>query len=323
MDRPGGLSHWAAKLKVEMPRGPREILEERFPQIYDELETLFENSRDVARRELAEQLNQAVRRLRIAPDETELCATLGGVVERFASGAALFRISGPLVGNERIEFTLSLAPALAAAVESRDPLAAAATPGEVSAALVEFFGHSPDARVFLFPLEVRESVPALIYCWGTVQVAAIELLAQVAGAVWSAIPVEPERAPASDLVTIAAAAPAQQSSVSRWDAMPEAERQMHLRAQRFARVQAAEMRLYHADLVQTGRTQRNLYELLRQPIDAARATFQAQFFVNCPSMVDYLHLELTRTLANDDTDLLGSSYPGLLHAGSIFAGPSV
>ena len=27
-------------------------------------------------------------------------------------------------------------------------------------------------------------------------------------------------------------------------------------------------------------------------------------------MVDYLHLELLRTLANDDADLLGSEYPG-------------
>uniref|UniRef100_Q023X8 Uncharacterized protein n=1 Tax=Solibacter usitatus (strain Ellin6076) TaxID=234267 RepID=Q023X8_SOLUE len=303
-------------MRVAMPRGPREILEERFPQIYDELERLFESSRDAACREMAEQLNQAVRRLRIAPDETELCATLGGAVERFATGGALFRIAGQLAGNERIEFTLSSAPAVAAAVEARDPLVAAATPGEVSTALIEFFGHSPDARVFLFPLEVREAVPALIYCWGTVQVAAIELLAQVAGAVWSAIPLEePEPAPASELVTIAPAPappPQSQASVSTWDAMPAAEQQAHLRAQRFARVQAAEMRLYHADLVQTGRTQRNLYELLRQPIDAARATFQAKFFANCPSMVDYLHLELARTLANDDTELLGSSYPGPL-----------
>jgi hypothetical protein len=29
-------------------------------------------------------------------------------------------------------------------------------------------------------------------------------------------------------------------------------------------------------------------------------------------MVDYLHLELTRTLANEDPDLLGSTYPGPL-----------
>jgi hypothetical protein len=94
--------------------------------------------------------------------------------------------------------------------------------------------------------------------------------------------------------------------------MTPGEQRLHLSAQRFARVQAAEMRLYHADLVQRGRSHRNIYDLLRQPIDAARETFRARFFAKCPSMVDYLHLELTRTLANDDSDLLGSSYPGPL-----------
>jgi len=303
-----------------MPRGPRQVLEERFPQISDELESLFENSRDVARRELAEQLNQAVRRLRIAPDAEELCATLSGAAERFATGATLFHITGPLAANDRIELPLSSAPALAAAVESRDPLIAAAIAGEISAALVAFYEHAPGTRVSLFPLDVRESVPALIYCWGTVQVAAIELLAQVAAAVWSAIPEPvPEPEPAAQLVTISLAPgsvplpePETPRVVSGWDAIPPAEQQIHLRAQRFARVQAAEMRLYHADLVQNGRAHRNLYEILRQPIDAAREAFHAQFFSICPSMVDYLHLELTRTLANDDTDLLGSTYPGPL-----------
>ena len=176
-------------------------------------------------------------------------------------------------------------------------------------------------RAFVFPLDVREAVPALIYCWGSVQVAAIELLAQVASAVWSAFPVpepepEPQPEPADQLVTIAPApapepVPEAPRSSSTWEAMPADEQQIHLRAQRFARLKAAEMRLYHADLVQTGRTHRNLYEILRQPIDSARETFHSQFF-SCPSMVDYLHLELTRTLANDDTDLLGSTYPGPL-----------
>jgi hypothetical protein len=85
-----------------------------------------------------------------------------------------------------------------------------------------------------------------------------------------------------------------------------------LRAQRFARVQVAEMRLFHAEVVQVGRSRRNLYEALRQPIEDARQAFRARFFTGCPSMVDYLHLELTRTLANDDPDLLGSTYPGPL-----------
>ena len=31
-----------------------------------------------------------------------------------------------------------------------------------------------------------------------------------------------------------------------------------------------------------------------------------------PTMVDYLHLELVRSLANDDAILLGPNYPGPL-----------
>ena len=79
-----------------------------------------------------------------------------------------------------------------------------------------------------------------------------------------------------------------------------------------ARVQVAEMRLFEADAVQSGRAQRSLYEALRHPIDAAREIFRHTFFAPCASMVDYLDLELTRTLANDDADLLGKTYPGPL-----------
>jgi hypothetical protein len=75
-------------------------------------------------------------------------------------------------------------------------------------------------------------------------------------------------------------------------------------------VQVAEMRLRNAAAVQSGRLRRNLYNSLRDPIDAARNAFRKEFFAKCPTMVDYLHLELTRTLANDDADLLGKEYPG-------------
>jgi hypothetical protein len=179
----------------------------------------------------------------------------------------------------------------------------------VSAPLVELLAHTPDTRVSIFPVLAGEKIAALVYCWGTVQVAALELLAQVASAVWSAIPVPPPQ-----LITIAAAPNAEPAKPkpAAWQDLMAAEQQIHLRAQRFARVQAAELRLYHADVVQVGRTRRNLYEALRQPIDDARQSFRTQFFTDCPSMVDYLHLELTRTLANDDPDLLGSTYPGPL-----------
>ena len=293
-----------------MPFGPRQLLEHRISEISTELELLFEGACDHARREQAEQLNQAVRRFRIAPDPGELCATLADAAARLASGTILFRVAEGTATSDRIEVPLGDAPALAAAAESQDPLIAAATPGEVSAPLVELLGHTPDMRVSILPVVAGEKVAALVYCWGTVQVAALELLAQVASAVWSAIPVPPPR-----LVSIAMAAdppPVQAKPAAAWQELPPAEQQIHLRAQRFARVQAAEMRLYHAEVVQVARGRRNLYEALRQPIDDARQAFRTRFFAGCPSMVDYLHLELTRTLANDDPDLLGSTYPGPL-----------
>jgi hypothetical protein len=293
-----------------MPFGPRQLLETRIAEISAELELLFESARDDARREHAEQLNQAVRRLRIAPDPDELCATLADAAARLASGAILFRVAEGTATSDRIAVPLGDAPALAAAAESHDPLIAAATPGEVSAPLAELLAHEPETRVSIFPVMGGARVAALLYCWGTVQVAALELLAQVASAVWSAMPV-----PSPQLVSIAlpeAPPPVQAKPVFAWQDLPPAEQQIHLRAQRFARVQAAEMRLYHGDVVQAARGRRNLYEALRQPIDDARQVFRTRFFEGCPSMVDYLHLELTRTLANDDPDLLGSNYPGPL-----------
>jgi hypothetical protein len=293
-----------------MPLGPRQLLEQRIADLSTELEVLFEGARDDARREQAEQLNQAVRRLRIAPDPGELCATLADAAARLASGAILFRVSGGTASSDRIDVPLCDAPALAATAESQDPLIAAAAPGEVSAPLVELLAHAPETRVSIFPVSAGDHVGALVYCWGAVQLAALELLSQVASAVWSAIPVPPPQ-----LVTIAAApdsSPVKPRPAVVWQDLVAAEQQIHLRAQRFARVQAAELRLYHADVVQVGRSRRNLYEALRQPIDDARQAFRTRFFTDCPSMVDYLHLELTRTLANDDPDLLGSTYPGPL-----------
>ena len=57
---------------------------------------------------------------------------------------------------------------------------------------------------------------------------------------------------------------------------------------------------------------RVLYGALAEPIDAARASFRESFFGPCPSMVDYLHLELLRTLAHDEPELLGETYPGVM-----------
>jgi hypothetical protein len=85
---------------------------------------------------------------------------------------------------------------------------------------------------------------------------------------------------------------------------------LRLRAQRFARVRVAEIQLYEAAAVQSGRAARNLYQALRPQIDSAREAFRERFLTAGQPVSDYLHAELVRTLANEDAELLGPDYPG-------------
>ena len=272
-------------------------------------ETLYAETRHQARRELSTELNQAVRRLCQSATLEELAATLADIAARFAGAAEVFLISGGVAKSQKmdLEIPLASAAALAGAVESRDPVVTITTAGEVSAALVERLKHTPDGRAYINPIVVKDSVPALLYAWGEAQREApgpaLELMAQVAAAQWVGLLPPP---PAMELVSIAPLAQVKTA----WESLAAEEQQIHLRAQRFARVQAAAMRLHEGPAVLAGRSRRNLYEALRGPIDAAREQFRQDFFARCPSMVDYLHLELVRTLANDDAELLGTNYPG-------------
>lgn len=83
-------------------------------------------------------------------------------------------------------------------------------------------------------------------------------------------------------------------------------------ALRFAKVKIAEIQLYQAAAVKTGRASRNLYGALKPQIDAARESFEQRFLLNGGHIADYLHLEFVRALANDDAALLGPEYPGPL-----------
>jgi hypothetical protein len=301
------------------PTHLRTTLEQRLAQLSLEMEGLFGEARERARREMADQLNQAARRIRQAAGAGEIGATLLDATAAFAGGCALFRLEGGVAkgGNIRgvpeaaaenfakVEVPLASASALAGAVESRDPVVAAATPAEVSQEMVDLAGHAAGERVSIFPLVVRDRVAALLYAWGHVQGSALELLAQAAALAWSAVPV------AAPAVLVAISAPPRaEEPASAWDRLSAEEQQIHLRAQRFARVQTAEMRLLEPEAVRSGRAGKDLYRALETRIEDAREKFRRTFFAGCPSMVDYLHLELIRTLANDDAELLGKDYPG-------------
>ena len=80
----------------------RLLFENRLSQLSTEVESLFAETRDRARRDFAEQINQAVRRLRTASDSEELAATLVDAASLFASSVAFLRIEGDVARGERI-----------------------------------------------------------------------------------------------------------------------------------------------------------------------------------------------------------------------------
>jgi hypothetical protein len=129
-----------------------------------------------------------------------------------------------------------------------------------------------------------------LYADGDVDTNALELLANIGGAMLTG-----QTAPAR-LIGLA----------------PAPERKEHLQAQRKARTQVAEIILFHADALRSGRRNRDLYQALQPEIDTRRDVFRRQCVENSPGMVDYLHLELLKTLANDDVQSLGVDYPGPL-----------
>jgi hypothetical protein len=95
-------------------------------------------------------------------------------------------------------------------------------------------------------------------------------------------------------------------------APPVAREEKDLRAQRFARVRVAEIQLYHAAQMKSGRAEGDVYRALKQQMDAARDAYREKFLTPVNGTADYLHAEFVRTLANNDAALLGPEYPGPL-----------
>jgi hypothetical protein len=284
-------------------------------------------SAEATRRELIQKLNQIMRRLRGFEDERHWSNTLVDATRGFCGRAALFLIRDRKLHLETTrnfddadladDVPLDAAPAFASAVETRDTLVAMRTGSELSGPVAAYLGEDGDpgnARCYLFPVVTRQDVPAVLYAdSGEVDVDALDLLVAMAGAVLNSQPArKPARVPPVDgLVTITSpAVTTQKPEILSWFSLSREDRELHLRAQRFARVQVAEIRLYQSEKVKNGRAAHDLYTSLKEEIDSAREAFRREFLDASDSMVDYLHLELVRTLANDDAEVLGRSYPG-------------
>jgi len=293
---------------------------EQLAKLATDQEQAAEKGAQQARREFSEWLNQTVRRLRGAASHGAWLHVLLEAACRFSRFAALFSTlnnrlrceqarnleGAPPEGLVGLDIPLSAAPAFGHAVESGDPVVILPAAKELSESLAAALTPGASGRAHLFPLITSGSVVAVLYAEPATPeaAAALELLASIGGAT-----LERRMAAPGPLVSIASPPPAKPQD---WTELPKEERQLHIQAQRFAKWKASEIRLTQGDLVREARRKGDLYSPLRAEIEAARNEYERRFMKLSPHMVDYLHLELVRTLANDDGALLGPAYPGPL-----------
>jgi len=293
---------------------------ERLRQAFDEsLQQAIRRIRAQLSTELIGRLNQSVRWLRSSKNGGLFGEALLNATDGFCSGAALFRLNRGMLHlestrNLRVEgqlddIPIESAPAFAAAVETCDTIVALGTEREMSRAITAYFGEAAGDKFHLFPILSGGQISALLYTVNAApHVEALELLAAVAGAMLEGQSSAKTRP--GDLINIASAR--SQPEVSSWSRLSEQDQEVHRKAQRFARVQIARLRLYKSSAVKNGRAEGNLYTALKEELDAARVVFRREFIAKSGTMVDYLHLEVVQILANNEVELLGPNYPGPL-----------
>ena len=268
---------------------------------HDRLQRLLESreSRDIAN------LNHAARRLRSSAGSWPQALVQASAP--FCEHSAVFAVHNRSLRLEASsrpcsieDVPLETAPAFRSAVESKDTVVAVQTPGEMSVPIAAGFGEDPGRKFHLFPILAGGQVLALLYAGaaGRFQTDALELLATLAGAI-----LESRGAKSADgFVNISAPREAAQPDLHA--------KTQHFAAQRFARVQVAEIRLHQDQQVKSGRAGRELYSSLKAEIDSAREAYRRAFLDGSEKIPDYLHQELVHTLAHGDVELLGPDYPG-------------
>jgi hypothetical protein len=101
--------------------------------------------------------------------------------------------------------------------------------------------------------------------------------------------------------------PSQQEEVAAASLSPE-QAEVHRKAQRFARLLVDEIKLYNQAKVSDGRKNRDLYDRLKEDIEKSRATYQKRYGNTAASSTDYFSIELVRSLAADDSSVMGANF---------------
>ena len=96
--------------------------------------------------------------------------------------------------------------------------------------------------------------------------------------------------------------PAASTEISAEDA------EIHQKAQRFARLLVDEIKLYNQAKVSEGRKNKDLYDRLKEDIDKSLATYQKRYGSTVAASADYFNHEVVRSLAEDDTSVMGANF---------------
>lgn len=321
----------------------RQQLADRFAM---ELDAASAETARAVRHSSAESLNLGVRRILHATTVTDIGAALLEAASGYCGRVALLVHKGDLLSGWRtygltrnggdaaaaealarswagIQVQVSGAPAFAQAIESRETVVSLSLADHLSAEIVQLLDLTADEKVYLFPLSLRQIVVGVVYADGRgvadgVLSPAIEMLCAVAEAALEAIssrtPVT-ARGQASDAaegrLELPVARPAPPPPPVDWSELTAEEHEQHLRAQRFARVLVADLQLYRAAEIREGKQARNIYGRLQDEIEKSREVYHRKFG---PAFTDYFHVELLRTLADNEEELMGPDYPGPLVA---------
>jgi hypothetical protein len=292
---------------------PPPALDLLFDNLRQEFDAICRQTEHRARAEQLQQLNQLFRRFRAYQTEADWVQATLDAASSYATSVALFAIAENILKlrgqipagllEEDLSFPVTSAAAFASAIESKDPVTAMRTASEVFQPL-----SKAGERAHLFPITNGERVSAILFASDAASdMNGLELVAGMASSML-------ERKANTALHAQIAAAPAPDAAARKlpaWTDLPSDQRQLHIRAQRFARVAVAELQLARPEACRAGREQSDLYLFLKREIDKARENYRKQF-MTVPYMVDYLHLELIQTAAQGDERKLGADYPGRL-----------
>jgi hypothetical protein len=126
----------------------------------------------------------------------------------------------------------------------------------------------------------------------------------------AAPPIEVEQpvavAQSEPVVSAAAAAPA--PAADPFANLSPEDADVHRKAHRFARLLVDEIKLYNQVKVSEGRKNKDVYDRLKEDIEKSRATYQKRYGNTAAGGADYFSQELVRSLAEDDTSIMGANF---------------